>query len=285
MAQLVAVLTGATFGLGVLLLVAAAQKRPVLPRRQTPTNRPSVQRSLVTVTICSLAAISAYAATGWISLAAVVFGFGLAMPTMLKNRGQRQRELERAEAIASWTELIRDNISGAAGLEQALIVASEIGPPAIRPELQLFLVRLPRRKLQECLILLSRDLDSRASDLVVAALVQASSLESRALSPLLSRLAASIRENVRMQQRVEVGRTRIRTSARIVVIVTVLTIVVLTLIAPQIVEVYSTPAGQLWLLVVFTIFVGAGAMMRRLGNAELGNRFELNPNLLKRGSS
>lgn len=282
MALLVTVLVGASFGLGLWLLFLGIRHRTVLPRPESAASVESVQRPLVVATIAGVAAIATYAVTGWISLAVLAFGLVIIVPRAFKNRGQRALELQRSEAIASWTELIRANISGAAGLEQALIVASENGPDVIQPELQRFIARLPRRPLPECLMLLGQDLNSPASDLVVAALVRASTLESRALGPLLSRLSTSIRDNVRMQQRVEVGRTRIRTSARIVVIVTVVTILVLAVIAPQIIAAYSTPAGQLWFLFVLTVFVVAGVMMQRLGNADLGTRFELNPQLLKR---
>ena len=42
-------------------------------------------------------------------------------------------------------------------------------------------------------------------------------MEGRDIGALLSRLADSIRTDVRMRLRVEVGRARIRTSARIVI--------------------------------------------------------------------
>ncbi len=89
----------------------------------------------------------------------------------------------------------------------------------------------------------------------------------------VSRLAESIRGDVRMRLRVEVGRARIRTSARIVVAVTVFTIVFMYVFSRPLLDVYDTAAGQMWLLVILAIFGLGGWMLNHYSQIEMPERF------------
>lgn len=269
---------GAIGGLGILLVVAGLRSLVLVPRKELPDGR-TVQLHLATLAVSMMLAITAYAATGWAVLAVAVFLTALASRSVLASRRHRHTDLERSRAIASWAELIRDNISGASGLEQAVVVAAEHAPEAIVPEMQRFTARTDRRPLNQCLALLGEDLDHPAADMVVVALIEASQQEARDLPPLLSRLSTAIRADVRMQQRIDVGRARIRTSARIVAIVTGLTVVLLLLTAPQLLVAYSTANGQLWLAAVIGVFAGSGLMMRELSRGASIPRFRANRQL------
>ena len=107
----------------------------------------------------------------------------------------------------------------------------------------------------------------------MASLANAARMEARELGPLLSRLAESIRGDVRMRLRVEVGRTRIRTSARIVLAVTVATILFLFFFSRSLLDAYDTTSGQLWLAVVFAVFALGGWLIRVYGRIEMPERF------------
>jgi Flp pilus assembly protein TadB len=98
-------------------------------------------------------------------------------------------------------------------------------------------------------------------------------MEARELGPLLSRLAESIRGDVRMRLRVEVGRARIRTSARIVTLTTIVTIMFMFLFSRDLLSAYDTLGGQLWLIVVGGIFAMGGWLLRRYGEIEMPDRF------------
>jgi hypothetical protein len=73
-----------------------------------------------------------------------------------------------------------------------------------------------------------------------------------------------------MRLRVEVGRTRIRTSARIVVAVTAGLIALLFVAARDLLAGYRTVGGQLWLLLVLSVFVAGGWIMSHYGRLDLG---------------
>ncbi|MCP3860332.1 MAG: pilus assembly protein TadB, partial [Phycisphaeraceae bacterium] len=170
-----------------------------------------------------VAGVVVFASTGWPVAAVITAGIVIWLPRPLAARSSRHDESAKTEAIASWTEMIRDNIAGSAGLEQALIASSSVAPLAIASELRRFAARVDRMSTVDALARLGADLDHPSADLVVVALVNAARMEARELGPLLGRLAETIRADVRMRLRVEVGRARIRTSARIVVATTLVT--------------------------------------------------------------
>ena len=169
--------------------------------------------------------------------------------------------------------MIRDNMAGAAGLEQALMATAEVAPKPIATEVHRFARRLESVALPEALALLGDDLNHPSADLVVAALANAARMEGRDLGSLLTRLAESIRGDVRMRLRVEVGRARIRTSARVVMAVTLVTIVFMYIFSRPLLAVYDTPVGQLWLLVVLVIFGLGGWMLSHYSQIEMPDRF------------
>ena len=51
--------------------------------------------------------------------------------------GEERRAIERLEALATWTEALRDTIAGAVGLEQAIPATAVNAAPAIKPGLNL----------------------------------------------------------------------------------------------------------------------------------------------------
>lgn len=260
--------------LGVALILAGIRGIPVLPdtRRAFPEwMRPD--RIVATSAVGVLAGIAVLALTGWPVAAVATCVSVLAAPRMLGGKALRQHAIARTEAIAAWAELIRDNMAGAAGLEQALLASASVCPDAIAPEVRRFAHRLETEPLADALAALGDDLDHPSSDLIVAALANAARMESRDVGGLLSRLAESIRADVRMRLRVEVGRARIRTSARIVIAVTVFTMLFLYLFSRSLLEAYDTVAGQLWLLVVFGVF-GLGLwLMEAYSQLEMPDRF------------
>ena len=263
----------AGIGLGFLLVVQGVRGRQVLPdrtmERATSFNGPG----LAWFAGASMAALLVLSITRWPVAAAATFGFVLSAPRMLGGSETRADGIARTQAVATWTEMIRDNMAGAAGLEQALIATGQVAPTAIAPEVRRFVHRVEDMPLGEALTQLGDDLDHPSADLVVAALANAVRMESRELGPLLTRLAESIRGDVRMRLRVEVGRARIRTSARIVMGVTIFTVSFLYLFSRPLLAVYDSPIGQLWLLVVLSIFVLGGWLMNHYSQVEMPDRF------------
>lgn len=269
-------LTGALAGFGVWLGVQSWRGVRVVPdlSRLVPKAVPA-QGAGAWAAMAAAAGLGVWAITGW-PVAGAAVGLGVLVgPAALGGTTKRRAEMARAEAIAVWADMIRDTMAGAAGLEESLVQTAHVAPEAIRPELDRFAQGLRHRPLDEALADLAADVDNPSADLLVAALVAAARLEARDLGGLLARLAEAIRGDVRMRTRVEVGRSRIRTSGRIAVVTTVATVAFLYVFAGQLLEPYDQPAGQAWLLVVAFVFFGAGWLLHRYSILQLPTRFTL----------
>lgn len=273
---LLAAALGALLGSGVWLGVTAVRGVRVLPeaRRLVPRAVPA-ERAVAWLSAALVAGLVVGLATGWPVAGLATFLGVLAGPAALGGTARRRAETETAEGIATWADMIRDTMAGASGLEESLIQTAAVAPTAIAPQLRAFAHRLRHQSLGEALAGLAADLHHPSADLLVAALAAAGRLEARDLGGLLSRLAEAIRGDVRMRIRVEVGRARIRTSARIAVATTVGTVVFLYLFAGHLLEPYDTLAGQSWLVVVGGVFFGAGWLLHHYSRLEVPERFTL----------
>lgn len=267
---------GALAGFGLWLGITATRGIRVLPeaRRLVPDEVPA-ERAATWLATALLVGIVVGLATGW-----PVAGLGAALgllagPAALGGTARRAEETATADAIATWADMIRDTMAGASGLEESLIQTATVAPTAIKPQLESFALRLRHRPLDAALDELARDLEHSSADLIVASLAAAARLEARDLGPLLTRLAEAIRGDVRMRNRIEIGRARIRTSARIAIATTTATVVFLYLFARDLLEPYDTAAGQGWLLVVLVVFFGAGVMLHHYSRLETPERFRL----------
>ena len=276
MQVLIAAAVGALAGFGLWLGLTAARGVRVIPdaRRVVPKAVPA-ERATTWLAVAFVIGVAVGLITGW---PVAGLGAGLAVlvgPAALGGTTRRTREAATADAIATWADMIRDTMAGASGLEEALVQTAAVAPTAIRPQLEDFAHRLRHQPLESALNGLARDLNHSSADLIVASLAAAARLEARDLGSLLARLAEAIRGDVRMRNRVEIGRARIRTSARIAVTITAATVAFLYVFARNLLEPYDTPAGQAWLVVVMVVFFGAGFMLHRYSQLDTPERFTL----------
>ncbi|MEL6985955.1 MAG: pilus assembly protein TadB [Actinomycetota bacterium] len=265
---------GAGVGLGLFLVLLGARGVRILPSVSSffPSGTGSgmatawaVGGLLVGLLVLSL--------TGWIGAAIGAAILIIGLPWFFGGSRAVGIEVERTQAIASWTEMIRDNLAGAAGLEQALQSTAAIAPTPIAREVRSFATRLESQPVADALVHLGTELDHPAADLVVVSLANASRMESRDLGPLLTRLSESIRADVRMRLRVEVGRSRIRTSSKIVLGVTMFTMGLIYFSSRELLAIYDTTEGQFWLLGVFGLFMGSLWLMNFYSHIDMPERF------------
>ena len=259
--------------LGLLLVIAGVSGRPVLDgigggARHVVTG-PGVTRAAT----CLGAFVIVWAVTGWIVGGVLAALAVVALPGVLGGRAQREKAIARTEAIASWTEMIRDSIVAASGLEEAIVATAPVAPAPIETEVRRLVLRLEHQRLPDALVAFGEDLDHPSGDLVVAALVIAARMEASDLSSLLSRLAEATRGEARMRIRVEVGRSRVRTATKVIVGVVAVAVVFLALVNREYLEVYDTPAGQFVLAIVGAIFATGGWLLTRMARIDLPDRF------------
>ena len=125
--------------------------------------------------------------------------------------------MARLEALATWTESLRDTIAGAVGLEQAIPASSRVAAPLLQAPLAQLVNRLHTRvPMPEALRRFADDLDDPGADLIVAALIINARLRGPGLRDLLGALAGSAREELDMRRKVNAERRSTRRSAQIV---------------------------------------------------------------------
>ncbi len=107
----------------------------------------------------------------------------------------------------------------------------------------------------------------------MAALVTAAQREARDLVPLLGSLARSTRAEAEMRMRIHASRARLRTAVRVIVGSLGVFAGGLILFNPRYLEPYRTVTGQLVLLLVAAILVGAYVLMQRMARLQSPDRF------------
>lgn len=168
------------------------------------------------------------------------------------------------EAVAAWTELIRDSLAASAGLAQAIVVTASSAPLPIRGEVGALATRLANgTSLEAALRSFAIDVDEPAAEYLVCALLLAATSRAHRLVDVLSALADSIREDVSMHLRVDASRASAQSSVRTIVLFSVVFAGALALVGHSYLAPFGTAVGQLVLAIVGICYgVGLALMMR-----------------------
>lgn len=264
-------LCGVGVGLG-LVAIWAGWRGTEAPRLRR-TVWPKVERVNLRIALALGAAVVVGAATGW-PVGAVLAGLaGWGAPGLLGGTRARQAAVGRIEAIAGWTEMLRDTMAGSAGLEQAIVATAPLAPLPIRAEVATLAVRLDGERLAPALRAFAEDLSDPTADLVVAALVLAAEHQANRLGELLGSLAQAARDQATMRLRVEAGRARTRTSVRVIVGATGALVLGLAVLNRGYLAPYGTAAGQLVLVLVGAMFAAAFVWLSRMTRPATTERF------------
>jgi tight adherence protein B len=243
-----AVLLGVGSALGVLLIISGvAQRDTSAGPSRTPAQRSELRTR--SVRACALG-VPVLVATRWPVAAAACGLLGWVSPELAGGRSERDAGVARTEAIATWTEMLRDTIAAAHGIEGAIAATSPVAPAPVRREVLALSIAVGREPLPTALRRLAEDLAHPIADLVVASLTVAATESVRDLTDLLGTLAQAARDEAAMQLRVEAARTRMRTAVQVIAGCTVCTAVGLVALNPTYVTVYASAIGQATLAVI-----------------------------------
>lgn len=210
-----------------------------------PTIGPSAGRVGLAATVGLLAGI----VTGWpvgglLAVAAVV-----GLPALWSETAAR-RVIDHHEAIASWTEMLRDTLHASVGLSQAIVATAAVAPLAVRPAVERLAARLSTGvAVEQALRSLADELDDSTVDMVVCALLLAASAKAQRLADVLGALATTTREQVAMELRVEAVRVSARSSVRMVMAFTVAFVAGVAVLGHTYLAPFGTAQGQVVLAV------------------------------------
>ncbi|KPI16573.1 Type II secretion system F domain-containing protein [Actinobacteria bacterium OK074] len=269
---------GIAAGGGLALLVLAIRGLPVRPEHE---KRQASERLSELVRFAgqrgSIAAgvgIAVLLLTRWMvaGLAAGILVFF--WDKLFGGAAEERAAMRRVEALASWTESLRDTIAGAVGLEQAIPASARAAAPVLRPHLDALVDRLrARTPLPDALQVLADEINDASADIIVAALILNARLRGPGLRQVLGALAKSAREEVDMRQRVMAQRASTRRSVQIVVAVSVAFVLGLSIFNREFVKPYGTAVGQLVLACVCGLFALGFWWLRKLSTIETPERF------------
>lgn len=272
-------LLGLGVGVGLLLVIRGWRGTdPSQPsgvrRSRRPKTAPDDQRRTLRIGLAVTIGVLVGVATGWV-VGAVLAGLAVwALPRILGRDRQHARRVARIEAIATWTEMLRDTLSAAAGLEQAILATAPVAPLAIRGQITDLAARIENSdRLVPALRHLADELVDPTGDLVIAALVLAAEQQARHLADLLGSLAHAAREQASMRMRVEAGRSRTRTSVRVIVGTTLGFAVLVTLLNRPYLSAFDSVTGQIVLLGIGVLFGLGFAWLARIAAVAEPDRF------------
>lgn len=203
-----------------------------------------------------------------------VAGLGLAAlvvwwPRMFGGTRAEQAQIDRLEALVTWTEALRDTVAAHAGLEHAIPATTHSAPPLIRPALVRLAGRIrARTPLDDALLGLAAELDDASADLVIAALILNVRRRGDRLGEVLTSLATTAREELDLRRRISAGRAGLRRGVQIVIGLTLVFAAFLFTFGGAYVRPYDTPAGQAALAVVVGMFAAGFTWMRHLSASE-----------------
>jgi len=219
---------------------------------------------------CAAAAavgIAMFAVSGWPVLTAFGATAGWYGPTLRNARKHRREAIDRVDAIATWVETIRDNISGAAGLTQALRNSGNNAPAPIRNEVRDLVLRLQLEPVVPSLRRFAADLAHPTSDMAVGCLILASSRSAGNLSSILAHTAQSARDSATMMRHVEAGRVHSQAQAKMVAIIALVMSLLMLITDSKFVDAYDGLTGQFVLFIICSLGAGCAVTMYRLGKA------------------
>lgn len=261
-----ALVSGAGVGCGLWLIAYGALRRERFPHRAAGWLRGWLARcGWRRMTSVVVAGVVVGAVTGWpvgALLAAVAAG---TVPQLLGRDKNAQARTEMLEAVAVWTEMLRDTLSAAAGLEQAVLAAAPLAPPPLRPYTSALASRIEHgHPLGASLRAFADEAADPVVDTVATALVMAAERQARRLADLLGSLAEATREQVAMRLRIDAGRTRVRTSVRVITTTTAGMATGLVLLNRPYLQPFSDLEGQAVLGLLGALFAAGLAWLARV---------------------
>ena len=273
MGVIAAIMAGVALSLGALLIVSAllparVEAEPVV---KMPVDiRRLGSRALVAVMV----AVVVLAATRWVLPALVCGAMGWWVTGLVADRDRRGHgELERVEALATWTEQLRDVLMAGYQPIGAIQATVSTCPEPVRPQVRALASRLGRQPEQVVLRQFADELDDPTADLIAAGLLVALTKGGRA-ERVLSSLAQQARHQAERRRLLEAEREPARREVWWVTgMMTAQLIGGLVFARSSYLAPYRTLSGQVVLCALLGAFLGLIVYVQRLSRFTRPARF------------
>jgi Flp pilus assembly protein TadB len=222
--------------------------------------------------VAAVATVATYAVTGVPAMALLAGVAVPGVPWLWRVGSREERAIDRAEALSDWTRRLKDQLTTGTGLTSAIVGSADVAPTAIAEPVRALAARLqagtdPERALYR----FAHELDDPVAEQVVAALLLHLADRGEHLTEVLAAIAGDAAKQVSMRREVHAKRTQPRTTVRFMTVFGL--IVLAVLVRGDLISAYTTPRGQLVLLVLSGAFVGTLVWVRSLSKPPVQPRF------------
>ncbi|PRY09905.1 type II secretion system F family protein [Kineococcus rhizosphaerae] len=224
------------------------------------------QRLSIRIATLAAAAVAGWLLTGWPVMVLIAPAAVIWLPRLFNDERAKAR-IAQMEALEDWTRGLSGNLVNGSGLAQAIGRTARSAPEPIRPQVTRLAQRLRARwSTEEALRAFGNDLDDVTADLAVGALILASRQPVDGLVAVLDGVAETVSEAVRARRLVEIERDKQQSQVRIVTAVALLTVGVIAVFGRSYLAAYSSPVGQIALVVILGAYFGLLLLMRRMAS-------------------
>ena len=259
-------LAGGLVAIGVLGVILGLRPTAVAPREKRTTRRRRValtSRTRMLLLIGVGLGLLGWVLTGWVLAVVIAPVAVIGLPSLL-SAPPAATQINRLEAMEEWTRSLSGVLTVGIGLEQALVATLRSTPAPINAEVSRLVARLRARwDTETALRVFADELDDATGDLIAANLILGARRRGAGLASVLEGLAESVAADVRARRQVEADRAKPRSTARWVTLISASVLVVLAL-SGKYVEPYSSPIGQVILVVLLSAYVATLIWMRRM---------------------
>ena len=261
--QLLGGLFGAGTAMGLLMIIKglrpAANKLSAVPSRWASLVASLSPRRLTgqkaRVAACAAGASGVVAWTGWPAMAVIGFLALWHLPRVLGPDRVSRHAIELSDAVATFAEMLRDTLSAAAGLQQAVMAAAPLAPePITTPCMRLAEQIDTGTSLAEAVATWADQVADRHADVVAGCLIIASRRQSGNTAAVLNNVAASAREQASIRRRAVASQAKPRTSVRVTICVVLALFGMLMFGDAQFMAPYDSLRGQIVLVVAAGVF-------------------------------
>lgn len=273
MGVIAAIGAGVALSFGALLIITA-----LMPARAEAEHvvrmRVDVRRIGSRALVAVMVAVVVLAATRWVLPALVCGAMGWWVTGLIADRDRRgPGELERVEALATWTEQLRDVLMAGDQPIGAIQATVATCPEPVRPQVRALASRLGRQPEQVVLRQFADDLDDPTADLIAAGLLVALTKGGRA-ERVLSSLAQQARHQAERRKLLEAEREPARREVWWVTgLMTAQLIGGLVFARSSYLTPYRTLGGQVVLCVLLGAFLALIVYVQRLSRFTRPARF------------
>ena len=268
MTSLVGAMLGAAMGGGTFAAIMGWRGLPPqltarVPRLLPKLHKPTAGQLLRLAGAVVGAAIAIWA-TGWLVAGAIAGIAGFTSPKVLGAKSNREREIDRMTALATWVEMVRDTISAASGLIETLKATAVSAPVPVRTPVRQLAARAEREPLPGALAKFAEEVDHAVADKVAVTLGLAATNQVGSLQESLAEIAESTRQEVSMRLRIETSRARQFTSARFIAGIVAVFSVGMVAFSRSYLAPFDSLSGQVALAVIGGLFIASGTALVRM---------------------